>query len=125
MKKAITKHIKKLAPFTPILMIIACCIMVAAIVVNHVGDTTQQFADLKEEFKAQGVRFFVIGEVSHDPSCVVLLDIATKAEFIQLIETHQPKILYYNLKILDVGFSFFEDEAESQIAYRWFYEFER
>lgn len=119
MKKEIMRLINFLKPFLIFILIVACVIMVIIIAMNQEDPSKQVMADLKEEFKAHGVRFLVQAEISS----VVLEQIDTKAEFIQLIDRYQPKIVYYRYSMRDVRFCFFEDEAETVIAYKWIYDF--
>lgn len=119
MKKEIIHLFRFPKGFIPLILIAACVIMVIIIAFNREDPSKQIMADFKEEFKAHGVRFFVQAEISS----VVLEQIDTKAEFLQVIDRYQPKILYYKYSMRDVRFSFFEDEAETVIAYKWIYDF--
>lgn len=121
MKKEISLLIKHLKPFTPLITIAIVLLFIVIIVATVSEDPTKlQFAVLQEEFKQHGVRFFVDAELSP----IVLLDVDTKEEFMLLIDKYQPKILYYFSSIKSFRFIFFEDEAEKQIAYRCYIDFE-
>lgn len=104
----------------PLLLIAACVIMVIIIALNQTDPTKQQMADLKEEFRGYGVRYFVDAQVSP----TIYENVDSKDDFIHLIVKYEPKILYIRTSIKSFTFTFFEDEGEKLIAYRWYCDFE-
>lgn len=120
--KAFKKVLKFLKPFLIIAVLATTLIVVGAMLWQGDDRYRQQKADLQEEFRGYGVRYFVY---SSDFSSLISEPVDSKDDFCHLLVKYEPKIIYYYSTGRAIYFMFFEDETEAQIAYEWIYEYER
>lgn len=126
---------KWLKRWSPILTFSVCIfsvvmVVVATLVIAWDSDvkSNRVIAELGEEVKVYGVKSFVMHQRMYNSKNLpyaALFIVENRTDFLQKIQIYQPKIIYYYKAstMTYISFSFYEDEAEKQILYRWFYEY--
>lgn len=115
------KTLKKiLKDLTPVFLVTCIGIAVTVLIFGFEDPTIQQRLDLQEEFTTHGIRYILQASISG----TVTESIEHKEDFLQLIDTYQPKILYMNYNLNGMTYTFFEDEDTMLIVYHWYCKFD-
>lgn len=125
MNEYLKSFIKRVRALSPLLFVALGLIFIAAFAFSLLQmqvSYDQQMNDLQADLRFYGVRYIIYAP---DFRALIIETVDTEAEFLGLIEKYQPKIVYYYCAISYIRFSFFEDEAECQIAYQWIYDYKR
>lgn len=112
----------------PLLIVGVVCVAVVIIALNQEDHSQRIMAEIEEEVKVYGVKSFVMHERMYNSKNLpyaALFIVESRGDFLQKIQLYQPKIIYYykTSVMTYISFSFYEDEAEKQILYRWICEY--